>query len=264
MHHGVPDVGLLTTAEMAEQVARICAAVDIPVIVDGDELGGHVAAVARGLTLLERAGAAGLHIEDEQVPKHSAWRGGLVEVVEMQERIAAAVAARHDPDLVVIARCNELQNRAWYGEGAGTMGEMLRRATAYAEAGADLFLANGATPDEIDKIVGAVSVPVAAYRLPRDEAARRGVSLSIFSGWAAAAAVEAHRQRVRMLFEDGDLPREPAAWSAGFGELADESAFDAIVRGWAVRTGRSTTEGVPGPRSTSSGAPTEQKVGMAR
>ena len=247
MHYAVPDYGCLTTTEMITQVTAVCAAVGIPIVVDADEAGGSVAEIHRTIRGYERAGVAGVHLEDEQVPKHSAWHGGLVPLAEMQARLAAASGARTDADFVIMARSNELQNRSWHPPDGGELREMIRRGCAYAEAGADLFVANGARGDELDRIVREVPIPIVTYRLSRDEARRRGIALVLYSGWAAAEAGRIQQRWLQRLMDDGELPAEVAEPLADRDALVGESEYGEVVRAWAKSTGRASVDRLPGP-----------------
>jgi len=128
---GLPDIGLLTLSEVAQLVSYIAAAVDIPVIVDADTGFGGPANAARTVRLLESAGAAGLHIEDQAFPKRCGHLAGksLVDVDEMAEKLRAATAARRDRDFLIIARTD-----ARSVEGFDSA---IHRARAYVAAGAD-------------------------------------------------------------------------------------------------------------------------------
>ncbi len=90
MHYAVPDCGVLTPTEMIEQAARVAETIAIPVIVDADQAGESVADVYRSVGRYERSGVAGIHIEDEIAPKHSAYDGPLLSISDMQARIGAA------------------------------------------------------------------------------------------------------------------------------------------------------------------------------
>src|SRR5581483_7170301 len=103
---GVPDIGLLTLTEVAQLAGYIAAAVKIPALLDADTGFGSVQNVARTVQLLERAGVAGIHLEDQTFPKRCGHVVGktLIDAAEMADKIAAAVAARTDPDFLIIAR----------------------------------------------------------------------------------------------------------------------------------------------------------------
>src|ERR1044072_2154746 len=103
---GVPDIGLLSMTEVVRLAGYVANAVTIPAVVDADTGFGGAENVARTLRELEKAGLAGCHIEDQEFPKRCGHLAGksVVDVEEMVGRINAAVAARRDPDFLVIAR----------------------------------------------------------------------------------------------------------------------------------------------------------------
>jgi 2-methylisocitrate lyase-like PEP mutase family enzyme len=230
MHYAIPDSGLLTTTEMVDQAGRVAARVAIPVIVDADQAGESVANVVRTVRAFEAAGVAGVHIEDEINPKHSAYDGPLLAVEDMQARLAAAAEARADPDFVIIARCDELYAEG--GGGSGSLPETIRRGVAYAEAGADVFLPTFAPPEALSAIGAQVPLPLAGYG-----PLAPGLALSLFTGWGTASAARAHLELARHLFAHGDVPPE----AYGFpdkDELIDQGRYDDVIRTWARRTGR--------------------------
>src|SRR5437867_10106076 len=103
---GVPDIGLLTLTEVAQLAGYIANAIDIPAIVDADTGFGGAENAARTIRELEGAGLAGCHIEDQEFPKRCGHLVGksLVSTEEMAEKLQAAIAAKRDPDFLVIAR----------------------------------------------------------------------------------------------------------------------------------------------------------------
>ncbi len=141
---GLPDVGLLTMTEMLESVRRICGAIDVPVIADGDTGYGNHVNTDRLIRELERAGAAAVHLEDQAFPKRCGHMDGkrLDTVDAMVAKIAAAAAARRDPDFVIVARTDAL---AVEGFDAA-----IERAARFREAGADvLFVEAPVTVEQI-------------------------------------------------------------------------------------------------------------------
>nr|WP_211177999.1 oxaloacetate decarboxylase [Pseudonocardia acidicola] len=144
---GRPDVGLLTATEMADNARRIVAAVDVPVIADADTGYGNAINVLRTVAAYEQAGVAGLHLEDQVMPKKCGHMSGkaVIGADEMVGKIKAAVAARRDPDLVIIARTD-----AAAVEG---LDAAIARARAYAGAGADvLFVEAPTSEDDIARV----------------------------------------------------------------------------------------------------------------
>ena len=128
---GVPDIGLLTMTEVVRLAGYIANAVRIPAIVDADTGFGGAENVARTIQELENAGLAGCHIEDQEFPKRCGHLAGksLVDLEEMVAKIKAAVAARRDPNFMVIARTD---SRA-----VEDFKHAVKRAHKYLDAGAD-------------------------------------------------------------------------------------------------------------------------------
>lgn len=154
---GLPDLGLTTLNDVCEDVRRICGATELPLLVDADTGWGPALMIARSVRELTRAGAAGMHIEDQVQTKRCGHRPNkaLVSSAEMSDRIKAAVDARSDADFVVMARTDA---RAAEGIEAA-----VARARAYVEAGADMIFAEAlGTLDEYRAFTAAVDVPVLA------------------------------------------------------------------------------------------------------
>ena len=128
---GVPDIGLLSLAEVVQLSGYIVRAVNIPVVVDADTGFGGPASVARAVRAFERIGLAGMHLEDQVFPKRCGHLAGkaVVSTEEMVRKIRAAVRARTDPDFLIVARTDA---RAVEGFAAA-----VARAHAYLAAGAD-------------------------------------------------------------------------------------------------------------------------------
>jgi 2-methylisocitrate lyase-like PEP mutase family enzyme len=144
---GLPDIGLVSQTEILGQVQRMFAATSVPLVVDTDTGYGNVPSVIRTVQLFEQAGAAALQLEDQAFPKRCGHFDGhtLVESAEMQAKIAAAAAARQDPNLLLVARTD--------ARGVLGLDEALRRGHAYLEAGADaLFVEAPRTLEEMERI----------------------------------------------------------------------------------------------------------------
>jgi 2-methylisocitrate lyase-like PEP mutase family enzyme len=139
---GLPDYGLLTMTEMAGNAARITAAASsLPLIADGDTGYGSELNVVRTVQEHERAGTAGLHIEDQVSPKRCGHLDGkeLVSTEEFLAKIRAAVATRRDPEFVIIARTD--------ARSVAGFDEAIRRANAALQAGADLAFVEARTEE---------------------------------------------------------------------------------------------------------------------
>lgn len=152
---GLPDLGLLTLTEMTDAVRAVVRAVRVPVVADGDTGHGDLLNVERTVRELESAGAAGMLIEDQQFPKRCGHFEGkqLIPTDEMVLKLRAALAARIDPDFVIIARTDARAIEGFDGAVA--------RARAYAAAGADLCFVEAPTSrEEIERLPGAVEHPL--------------------------------------------------------------------------------------------------------
>ena len=130
---GVPDVGLLTLSEFAEQAAVLAESVKIPLLCDADTGFGEPINAARTVRLFEQAGAAGIHLEDQVMPKRCGHLSGkaLIPPDAMAAKLHAAVADRRDPDFVLVARTDARSVEGFDGAVA--------RALLYVEAGADMI-----------------------------------------------------------------------------------------------------------------------------
>lgn len=180
---GLPDLGLTTLAEVTEEVRRITAAVDLPLLVDIDTGWGNELMIERAVREMVRAGAAGVHIEDQVLHKRCGHRPNkrLVSVHEMVARVRAAVGARTDSHFVVVARTDALATEGL--EGA------VERAKAVEMAGADvLFLEAVVDVEHYRALRAAIRIPILANMtefgktplLPLAELAQRGVDIVLY------------------------------------------------------------------------------------
>jgi methylisocitrate lyase len=130
---GLPDVGLVNQTEFSDAARMITQACSLPLLCDADTGFGEALSVERTVRLYESAGVAGLHLEDQQLPKRCGHLSGKVLVPDrdMAAKIRAAVAARNDADFVIVARTD--------ARGVLGLEEALRRARLYVEAGADVI-----------------------------------------------------------------------------------------------------------------------------
>ncbi|WP_285028825.1 methylisocitrate lyase [Mycolicibacterium sp. lyk4-40-TYG-92] len=154
---GLPDIGLTTLSEVAGRSAQIAAATDLPTLVDADTGFGEPMSAARTITILEDAGLAGCHLEDQVNPKRCGHLDGkaVVPAAEMIKRLRAAIAARRDPNFIICARTD--------AAGIEGIDSAIDRAKAYADAGADLIFTEAlSTPDEFERFRAAVDTPLLA------------------------------------------------------------------------------------------------------
>src|SRR5262245_2230488 len=155
--YGLPDVGLLGLAEFVEAARAIAQATDLPLLCDADTGFGEALNVERTVRLFENAGAAGIHLEDQQLPKRCGHLSGkhLVEPEVMAAKLRAAAAARRDPDFVIVARTD--------ARGVTGLDDAVRRAELYLEAGADgIFPEALETAEEFAAFARKVSAPLLA------------------------------------------------------------------------------------------------------
>jgi methylisocitrate lyase len=153
----LPDVGLFTLTELVQQTTYLTRALEIPLIVDADTGFGEPVNVERTIIELERAGAAAIQLEDQQLPKKCGHLSGktLVTPETMCAKLRAAAAAREDPDLVIIARTD--------ARGVSGMDEAIDRAKRYLDAGADwIFPEALRTKEEFSQFAHAVKAPLVA------------------------------------------------------------------------------------------------------
>jgi 2-methylisocitrate lyase-like PEP mutase family enzyme len=208
MSLGVPDIGLVTLAELTDHVAAITASVDVPVLVDADTGFGNPINVARTVRLLERAGAAGIQLEDQVFPKKCGHFSGkqVIACAEMVQKIKAAVDARTDPDVQIIARTDA---RAIDGIDAA-----IARAQAYAAAGADAtFVEAPVERGEMERIAREITVPQIANMvfggltpaLSQSELAKLGFGGVLYANAALQAALKSVNEVMAALRRDGSL-----------------------------------------------------------
>jgi carboxyvinyl-carboxyphosphonate phosphorylmutase len=204
---GRPDIGLLSGSEMIDNARRIAGCLSVPVIADADTGYGNPINVIRTVREYERAGVAGIHLEDQAMPKRCGHLSGkvLVPTADMAAKIRAAVAARVDPDFVIIARTDA---RAVEG-----MEAALERAGRYLDAGADVLFVEAPEDDaEVSAIAhtfagvpllfnwaeGGRTPPVSLVRLQE-----LGFRIVIFPIGALLSAATAVRSFLLTLRRDG-------------------------------------------------------------
>ncbi len=154
---GMPDIGLLTSTEVAQLAGYIANAVRIPAIVDADTGFGGAENVARTIRQLKQAGLAGCHIEDQEFPKRCGHLAGkeVVDVDEMVGKIKAAVRARRDQDFLIIARTD--------ARAVEDFDRTVKRARSYVEAGADgIFPEALQTNEEFKAFAREIKAPLLA------------------------------------------------------------------------------------------------------
>lgn len=209
--YGLPDVGLITMTEAVRHARTICAAVSLPVVVDGDTGFGEAMNAARTVTEMEAAGVAGIHFEDQVLPKKCGHLDGkeLIPAPAMAEKLRAACAARSDKDFLIIARTD--------ARGVTSFEDAVDRAKRYLDAGADAIFPEAMTSaEELAKFAAAVKAPLLANMteygktplLPLAELERLGYRMVIYPQTALRVAFGAITAML------GDLKRagDQAGW----------------------------------------------------
>lgn len=218
--YGLPDLGLISQTEVADHAGRLCEAVRIPLVCDADTGYGGPLAAMRTVRLLERAGVAGLQLEDQEAPKRCGHFDAhtLIPSGHMQTKIAAACEARADDALVIIARTDA---RSAHG-----IDEAIGRGRAYVEAGADvLFIEAPRTVDEL-ALVGRelAGTPLVVNvveggktpQLTLAEYAELGFGVVLFANYLMRSMHLAGREALAHLREHGETASRAdrmASWS---------------------------------------------------
>jgi 2-methylisocitrate lyase-like PEP mutase family enzyme len=208
MYLGAPDIGLTTLTEIANHVSAMADAVALPLLVDADTGFGNPVNVVRTVKVLERAGAAGLQIEDQVFPKKCGHFEGkdIVPLEDMISKVKAAVDTRRDGDLRIVARTDA---RAILGLQAA-----IDRAGAMIEAGADVtFVEAPTSAEELAQIVRSLSAPQVANmvfggltpELGQQTLAELGFGCVLYANAALQAALKASSDVLAALKREGSL-----------------------------------------------------------
>jgi methylisocitrate lyase len=203
---GVPDVGLLSLDNFVDQARTITLACPLPLLCDADTGFGEALNVERTVRLFETAGVAGIHLEDQQLPKRCGHLSGkqLVEPAVMAAKLRAAVAARRDPDFVIIARTD--------ARGVTGFDDAVRRGRLYLDAGADaLFPEALETAEEFAAFAAVVKAPLLANMtefgrsplLDLPTLAGMGYCMVLYPVTAFRAALRAAQNTLTDLFQRG-------------------------------------------------------------
>lgn len=229
---GRPDVGLLGLSEMADNARRIVAATDLPVIADADTGYGNQINAIRTVQVYEQAGVAGIHIEDQQLPKKCGHMEGKIVVPrdEFVAKIAAAVEARQNPDFFIIARTDA---RAPHG-----LEEALARAHAAHAAGADaLFVEALQSPEELAIVAEELRGMPLVFNwaeggktppLTYDQIKDLGFAMIIMPISTLLMATQAMQGVLRQIREDG-TPANAVASMPAFDEFTDTIGLPEII-----------------------------------
>jgi len=204
---GYPDIGILSFSEIVDRVEKIVDVVDIPVIADADTGFGNNVNVQRTVKVYEKIGVAGLHIEDQMMPKrcgHLANKA-LISVEEMVMKIKTAVASRQNKDFLIIARTDAIAVEG--------LEKAIERGNAYYKAGADmLFIEAPESVDHIQEIAGRVKAPKLINMfyggktpiVSVDRLHKLGYQLVIIPSDLQRAAIKGMQKVLKEIYEKGD------------------------------------------------------------
>ena len=231
---GSPDIGLITLNELESVVGNVCERSALPIIVDADTGFGNALNVQRTIKLLERAGAAAIQIEDQSLPKRCGHLDGktLVNAVEMNGKIKAALDARSNNDTVIIARTDAI--------GVEGYDLAMERAAGFIESGADILFIEAF--QNVKQIAGAVErfgnqIPLLVNMveggktpmLPAVELETMGFSVVIFPGGLVRAIAHTAEQYFASLNEMGST-RDYQNKMFDFEELNELLGTDRILK----------------------------------
>lgn len=202
---GLPDRGLITLTEVVQTASRIVDAINIPLIADGDTGYGNALNVVRTVKEFEKAGVAGIHIEDQTWPKrcgHMA-RKSVIEAEEMVAKIRAAIDTRKSSDFAIIARTDSLATHGF--------DHAIERCKMYAEAGADMLFIDGlkrmAHIKKIPKLLkdkpNIINMGPLTPNLSVDQLKKLGYAIAAYPGVCLIAKILAVREELKKLKETG-------------------------------------------------------------
>jgi carboxyvinyl-carboxyphosphonate phosphorylmutase len=223
---GAPDIVVLTATELATEVRRITRASNLSLMVDADHGFGNALNVMRTVEELEHAGAAGLSIEDTDLPQPFGTTGATyIGIAEMQGKLRASVAARRNPDLVIAGRSGAIKGES--------LQAVCERVKAYTDTGVDaIFLVGPAKLEELDALRKATTLPFILGQSPeswaapegRKELAHRGVRLLLTGHQPLAAALKALRDTYAHLQAGGSVAELK-------GKIVTGAEQEALLRG---------------------------------
>ena len=229
-HLGLPDAGLATYSDMVGRVNQICTIAGTPLIADADTGYGGLLNVAHTVRGYSKAGAAAVQLEDQEFPKKCGHTPGrrVIPMDDMVKKIRVAVEARGDDDILIVARTDA---RTAHG-----LDEALRRADAYARAGADiLFVESPESEREMEKICASFELPLMANMveggktpvLSARELEELGYRIAIFPATGFLAAGAALDSVYQTLKRDGSSVGSSAPLY-NFSEFAKLMGFEAV------------------------------------
>ncbi len=225
---------MITVTEMATAIHEITVKTKIPVVVDGCTGFGEPLHMQRTIWEYEHAGAAAIEIEDQIVPKRAHHHRGfehLISLEDMVDKVKAAVAAKEDPDFVIIARTNAIRDES--------VPQAIARAKAYRAAGADMILAGGRNREEMEMLHKEIGAPMVAFAMMGSmervgltvrEAAKIGYTLVLDPNSALVPAFHAVRESLMEIKKNGKTNMDAATVTATQQEMNETVDLPAYWR----------------------------------
>ena len=222
--YGLPDIGLVTMSELTDHLSRITRAIDVPLIADADTGFGELTNTARAVREYERAGVAAVQIEDQVFPKRCGHMEGkkVIAADRMAEKVRAAVAARSNPDTIIIARTDAIAVTG--------LDDAIERMKSYESAGADVIFPDAPTSvEDMRTIRSEIGLPLVANMsehgktplLSRAEIGDLGYQIALYPSSTLFAAAQSAREVAQILREEGTT-REHLDKLIVFGELNED------------------------------------------
>ena len=204
---GIPDIGLVSMSEAIERAVQVVSVVNIPVIADADTGYGNAVNLVRTVREFERVGVAAIHIEDQITPKRCGHLDGkeVIALAEMEAKLKAALAARTDPDFVIIARTD--------ARGVNGFDDAIERARVFAKVGVDAIFVEAPQSEEelaeIPRRLPGVPLLVNVFKggktpmLPMERLQKMGYRIAIYPSETQRAAIHAMRNALATLKREG-------------------------------------------------------------
>ncbi len=204
---GIPDIGLVSMSEAIERAVQVVSVVNIPVIADADTGYGNAVNLVRTVREFERVGVAAIHIEDQITPKRCGHLDGkeVIPLAEMEAKLKAALAARTDPDFVIIARTD--------ARGVNGFDDAIERARVFAKVGVDAIFVEAPQSEEelaeIPRRLPGVPLLVNVFKggktpmLPMERLEKMGYRIAIYPSETQRAAIHAMRNALATLKREG-------------------------------------------------------------
>ncbi|HMA81916.1 MAG TPA: isocitrate lyase/phosphoenolpyruvate mutase family protein [Candidatus Binatia bacterium] len=204
---GIPDIGLVTMSETIERAAQVVGTIKIPIIADADTGYGNAVNLVRTVREFERVGVAAIHIEDQITPKRCGHLDGkeVISAAEMEQKLAAALAARSDRDFCIIARTD--------ARGVNGFDDAIERARRFAKLGVDAIFVEAPQSEEelaeIPRRLPGIPLLVNVFKggktpmLPMERLERMGYRIAIYPSETQRAAIHAMRAALATLKREG-------------------------------------------------------------